>query len=209
MASNSCAPCTPAQKVSLPESTALMCKSCTETASIIHFKEMGALCTSCFCDLIERRVRRELRALGGIAPKSHVAIIDDNSKESFVAEYIIRSIAQDMPLMITTIKPPVDKDAFDQIVIPWDADDEAVLGLRNICEGRALAFGGLKLLVCVSDAELEIFASEKGFVHPSSQFIKGPADPYTSFINATSAKYPGSVFGLARSLQEINSLRND
>ena len=180
----------------------MKCKSCQKEASVTQFKNMGPLCTGCFCELIEKRVRRELRINNPLKPQSKIAVIDNGSKESFVALLFLRNLAKDMPLTIEPQKPPFDAKQWDIIVIPWDGDDDAEQTLRGIFDGRNIEMSGFKLLTCVSDAEVRIVAEANGWQGQDNSY----QSEYGKFLAETEKKYPGTIFSLVRSAKEVRSL---
>ncbi|MEK6874895.1 MAG: hypothetical protein AABX52_04055 [Nanoarchaeota archaeon] len=179
------------------------CKSCKNSdAQVTQFKNMGILCTRCFCKCIEKRVRRELRTQNPLVPHTRIGVLDNGSKEFVVCMHILKGISQEMPLQIIVIKPPIDPGLYDQIVLPWDADDESESGLRRIFDNIDVEFSGLKMLSCVSDAEVMIMAKALGWSRDEEQ----AHSDYHKFLLETEKKYPGSIFGFVRSTGIIKKL---
>jgi len=109
------------------------CNKCSKPATV-SLGHLPKLCDTCFLFIIEKRIRREIRQKYSLKPNEKIAIVDNNSKESKITEYILKNLAKDMPLTIEVI--PTYKENFDKVFIPWNATDEANAFLEEIFEGK-------------------------------------------------------------------------
>ncbi|MFH2021038.1 MAG: hypothetical protein ABIJ34_06485 [archaeon] len=160
------------------------------------------VCNSCFCEIIEKRVRKELRLGKYIRKGDSVLIIDDGSAESRAAIYLLPLLLKDMPfkLLIKKSKYTLGQE-FDKskVIVPWNADKEGKYFLSCVFENKKLKFLGnfrlkgkqyIKLfLPCISE-EVRSYANIKKL-----KFSEVKADKEASFFDNLAKKYPEIKFG--------------
>jgi len=70
----------------------MLCQKCKKTNGKIKLPYLGLmLCEGCFCKLIERRVKKEIRSKKLINEKEKVLLLDNSSKEARISEHIIKT----------------------------------------------------------------------------------------------------------------------
>ncbi len=178
----------------------MKCTKCKKTAQI-KLKTLGDFCNRCFLEVIEKRVRKDLRLNKWIRKNDKILIIDDKSKESKVGEYLLKSIIKDLPVKITKKKSKAGK--FDKIIIPWNLDREAESSLNKIftrLPKKQQDKKEIRLLRNVLDKEIEIFAKLKGF-----KYAKKPRPELQKTMDKLEEKYPGCKFSLLNSMKFVNS----
>ena len=179
----------------------MKCIKCSKTASIDMKHLGGSLCSKCFAEVIEKRVRKSLRQHDWLKPKDKVLVIDDNSLKSKASIYLLKSIFKGQPFNLSFKKGSIksaDKLAkgYDKAIIPWNMDDEVEQHLDALFNNKKIKKTRfIKLLSNVSDEEIDYFARINK--------IKGRKKAKTGLgkkIDALENRYPGSKFGLQKSL---------
>ena len=135
---------------------------------------IGDLCKSCFIKIIEKRVRKHLRTEKSIKKNDKILIINNNSKEFYVGEYLLKRIIKDLPVKIDIKKSskPETLAKYNKIIIPWSLDNEAEIALNinfNKKPKTKESKKTIKLLKCLSEEEIEMFARIKKFKYKKSK----------------------------------------
>lgn len=173
------------------------------------------VCKKCFLNIIQKRVRKELRVNNLIEKDDHIAVIDDKSAEAQVSKYLLKKILDNLPVSISVLETKYDigediQGDYDKVVIPWNADREGSYFLKGIMGNEQGPYQGhfkknkkryIKLLLPVISDEVKIFADIKGFEYKCKE-IKDVVD---DFIDELEEKYPEMKFSLLKSSKEITS----
>ncbi len=178
----------------------MKCQKCNKSATVI-FKHLGNLCDNCFIDVVEKRVKKELRNKWKFKKDQRILIIEDETKEGKVSSYLAKLVTKDLPLFIE-IKKNIDlnkeSDNYDVIFIPWSLDNEIQSFLGNIFGNKEIELEKnnkiIKLLKNLSEEEIEMVAKVKNI-----SFIKKEVSELKQFIENIEKKYPGSKFALLKS----------
>ena len=89
-------------------------------------------------EVIEKRIRKELRIKKLIKKNDKLLIIDDNSYDSKNLMYLIKNIIGNLPVDIKVKKGkyvPGKKINFKgKVIVPWNLDDEISLFLKYFFE---------------------------------------------------------------------------
>jgi len=71
----------------------MLCQKCKKANGEIKLPYLSLkLCKACFCKLIEKRVKKEIRSKKLINEKEKILLLDNNSKESRISEHIITGL---------------------------------------------------------------------------------------------------------------------
>jgi hypothetical protein len=179
--------------------TCIKCKN-PVNADITHIK--GSLCPVCASTIIEKRVRKSLRKNDWITPKDKVLVIDNNTIKAKIGIHILDSIFQKKHFKIDVKKGTIAKakqlaKGYNKIIIPWNTDDEIEQYLAALFNAKKVPKTKyIKLLINISDEELEQYAKANN--------IKGKKKIKSALgkkIDALEKRYPGSKFGLLKSLE--------
>lgn len=179
--------------------TCIKCKKPAK-ADIKHLG--GSLCSSCFSEIIEKRVRKSLRDNDWIKPKDKVLVIDDGTLKAKVGIHILDSIFKKTPFNITVKKGTIKganklAKGYNKTIIPWNADDEINQYLDALFNAKKIPkTKNIKLLIKISDEELDYFAK--------ANKIKGKKKAKSDLgkkIDLLEKRYPGSKFGLLKSIE--------
>lgn len=172
----------------------MTCQKCEGTAEH-NLPGLGEICSKCFLDVMERRAKMELKRAGEVKKGEKVLILDDGSKEAKVAELFMRALTASVPCSIvvsTNATTPHDK-----LIIPWDADDEALEALQHICESKPLQNNGIKLLRGLLDSEVALVAKLKNI-----PLTEKPASEAKKLLDHLETLHPGTKFSLGKSLDD-------
>lgn len=168
------------------------CQTCQKPAEH-NLPGLGIICSNCFLAAMERRAKMELKRSGEVKKGETVLIIDDGSKEAKVSELFLRSLTAKVPCTIVVGK----EGKADKIIVPWDADDEALMALQHICEQKPLAQNGIKLLKGILDSEVALIAKLKGI-----PITEKPESEAHKLLNHLESMHPGTKFSLGKTLDD-------
>lgn len=185
----------------------MKCKKCKNQAEV-NFSHLEPLCEKHFLETIEKRVRKNLRKKSLICKGDRILIIDNNSKEYAVGEFLLKNIIKDLPVKIETKKSEKLSYAssnHNKIIVPWSLDDETEEFLNFMfSKKKTKKFGKKyhKLLKNISEEEIEKFAEIKRFKykHKKRSRIK-------EMLDTLEKRYPGYKFSLLNSIKEVKSLK--
>lgn len=170
----------------------MQCIKCPNSADT-DLKHIGSLCSKCFLRTIEKRIRKDLTINKVFSPNDKILIIDDGSIKAELNKHFLESISKDIPLNIDT-NEKIDQN-HDKIVVPKNLDDEIEAFLEAIFSKKEhIKPKEIHLLRTVSNEELEILKKIlklKGNIEKSK---------LSNTLNDLENKYPGSKFGLKKSL---------
>jgi hypothetical protein len=145
------------------------------------------------------RTNKELRAVGGVQKDDKVLLIDDGSKEAKLSKKFLRTILREVPheLIIHQVKSLDDLEDLpeaDKVIIPWDADDEAVMVLQHVAEKKPLKHEGkIKLLKGLTEEEVSLSCNLLGFAHEATKVMQAH-----KLLNELEEKQPNSKRNLGK-----------
>lgn len=166
------------------------CTTCNKPAEN-DLPGLGIICNACFLTVMERRAKMELKRAGEVKKNETVLILDDGSKEAKVSELFLRNLTKGVPCTIIVAK----EGKADKIIIPWDADDEALMVLQHICEQKPIQ-NGIKLLKSILDSEVALIAKLNNI-----PLTEKPASEAKKLLDHLESLHPGTKFSLAKTLQ--------
>lgn len=178
------------------------CIKCRRKAGI-SLRHMGNLCRSCFLEIVEKRVRKELRTKRLIRKNDLILMVDDGSKEFVVGGYLLKNIIKNLPVKIDIKKSSKNTEKYNKIIIPWSLDDEAeefLDALFNKKKKQKQNKKIIKLLINLSDEEIKLFAKIKGF-----KYKKRPKSKIKKMLDLLEKRYPGYKFSLLNSTKALSS----
>ena len=137
----------------------------------------------------------ELKRAGEVKKGDIVLLMNDRSKEAKVSELFLRSITEKVPCTIIVSEK---EQKADKIIIPWDADDEALMTMQHICEQKPIFNQGkIKLLKGLLDSDVALVAKIKGIEYKETK-SDSPAKP---LLDKLEKLYPGTKFSLGKTTQ--------
>lgn len=164
----------------------MLCQKCNKAKAEIKLPYLSLrLCKACFCRLIEKRVKKEIRSKELINEKEKILLLDNNSKESRISEHILNTAYNNRLNLIKVkvskfetgfvnkkVKKVIKKNKIKQVVIPWNLDDEIIYFTENLFSKGNFNYIGhftqdeifyIKLLRNVLESECLLFAKCKKF----------------------------------------------
>jgi hypothetical protein len=199
----------------------IKCKRDKDEISIAHLP--GKVCRGCFLDIVEKRVRKNTRIEGYFREGDDIVFLDDGSANSAVSRYFLGRLTEHRKPKIAVEKVDEMDDVFgtrrnkvieallkkhptSRLVVPVNADNEAELFLSEMAGAghRRPSPRLIKLIKCLSQKEVELFAQLKGFKYskalPDDSEIK-------TLLDRLSAESPDIKFAVLASLEAIDSKR--
>ncbi len=187
------------------------CVKCKNQATV-KVQNLDA-CNECFVKIIEKRVRKELRLNKLIKKNDRIFLIDDDSAEFHVSNYLLPRIIKDLPVTITTKKTSFElgkevKEICDKVIIPWNADKEDEYFLNCVFNNKEMPYLGhykiksktyVKLLRPVLHSEVQTFAKIKKFKYKK----QNTRSSISEMIDELETEYPEIKFSLLKSSREI------
>lgn len=173
--------------------------------------EEKAFCGSCFCQIIEKRVRKEIRQGNLLSKNDKVLILDDNSERSALTKYLLKSIISDPTISVKIKKISAydenknynQKNKFDKVAIPWVLEDEAKNYIKFFLENKKtkIMHEGdiIKPLIGVLEREAAAFAKIKNIKFKKSEKTK---DDIEKMIEKMDKKYPGTKFSILKTIRK-------
>ena len=162
---------------------------------------MGPYCKSCFCTTIEKRVRKDLRIKFHLKAHEKLVVLNDQSKEEMVSEYIVKSIAKSIPLNITVQEQSnIPEDT--RIIIPTSATKVAANFLKHMMLKNNLDKPGknqIPLLESLNEDEIHTFAQFKNLPF---KVIKSN-DKFEELVKSIEEQYHSSTFGIVKSKKTL------
>ena len=177
----------------------MLCNKCKHKEAVAHLKHLGALCKPCFCEIIERRVRKDLRQYSPLKRGQNVLLLNDAGKESVMSSHILTALAQDIAFILEErpLATPGDISSFASVFYPHDADDLAAGFLQGIFSG-ATHKEQLTLLRSILDIEVQTYCELKELA-----FAPMAVDAFKESLKTLEKNYPGSTFGLLKSKEQL------
>ncbi|MBS3158654.1 hypothetical protein J4206_05190 [Candidatus Woesearchaeota archaeon] len=190
----------------------MRCTNCSKESEISIAS--NPFCKSCMVDLVEKRIRKFIRAANYLKKEDRVLVIGK------FADKVIKGIVKGLPLKIK-IKEDMgfnddpkgfierlnkEEHEYDKIILPWTAEHECCLFLEQMLGkeadfsilGNTIRQKYIKLFRPLQEQELEIFAAAKGF-----SFQRRKKDIYTNILDTMDRKYPESRFSLLKSIDDL------
>lgn len=186
----------------------MKCIKCTKKSEI-KLGHIGDTCKSCFLKIAEKRVRKQLRINSQIKKNDKILFINNGSKEFYVGEYLFKKIIKGLPVKITTKKSSklnISAKKHSKIIIPWSLDDEAEQFLNFVFNKKKqsrFSKKTIKLLKCLSEEEIEMFAKIKKFKYKKPKTKQKPK--IRQMLDLLEQRYPGYKFSLLNSIKSLSS----
>ncbi|MBN2111570.1 hypothetical protein JW707_00570 [Candidatus Woesearchaeota archaeon] len=185
----------------------MKCFKCGRQA-VASFRQIGSLCENHFLELIEKRVRKDMRTKRLIRKNDRILLINNESKEYHTGYYLLKRIIKDLPVKIETRKTSnlaASSKKHNKIIIPWSLDDEAEEFLNMVFskkKPKKFSKKTIKLLKNVTEEEIEIFAKIKKF-----KCRKQAKPRIKKMLDELEKRYPGYKFSLLNSIKQMKELK--
>jgi hypothetical protein len=199
----------------------IKCKRDKEEVWLPHLP--GKVCRACFLEIVEKRVRKNARIEGYFEEGGDLIFLDDGSANSAVSRYFLDRFTEHRPSKITVEKVAEMDDVWGtrrdrvvdlllkkypkaKLILPLNADNEAELFLGEMAGAghKRPSPRLIKLIRCLSQKEVELFAKLKGFKY--SKADSNDSD-IKRLLERLSAASPDIKFAVLASLEAIDSTK--
>jgi hypothetical protein len=143
-----------------------------------------------FLEMIEKRIRKDLRTNKYLKPKEEVYLLNDGTKEYKTAKFFLKRIFGKY-LKLKETKRMLKK----KIIIPTNLDREVKEKLEAFIKGKPLKRGKKEIRILHNVLEEEI-----------NHIYRGKKEPKNPLIEQLEQKYPGIKFSLLRGLETLEKL---
>jgi len=207
----------------------MLCQKCNKAKGEIKLPYLGLrLCKSCFCKFIERRVKKEIRSKKLINEKEKILLLDNNSKEARISEYIFNTTYNNRLNLIKVkvnnfklgyldnkTKESIKKNKIKQIIIPWNLDDEIIYFSENLFNKGNFNYLGhfkqnrtlyIKLLRNVLESECLLFAKCRNFKFKKKTGEDKHKKEIKNMLDKIDKKHAETKFSLLKSIDQFESL---
>ena len=185
------------------------------------------LCKRCFCNLIQRRVKKEIKQKKIIEEGDKILLIDDKSIESEISELMLNSIYKRVKIIkkqvnnykISELSKStnllIKKEKIKKVVIPWSLDDEIIYFTNCVFSGKkrnrlwhykdkGIIF--IKLLRNVLESECDLFASCNNLKFKRSPEKDKKIKDIKKLVNKINKKHCETKFSLLKSIDKLNNI---
>ena len=207
----------------------MLCQKCKKAKGEIKLPYLGLrLCKTCFCKLIERRVKKEIRSKNLINEKEKILLLDNNSKEARISEHILNTTYNNRLNLIKVkvnnfklgslnkkTKEIIKKNKIKQVIIPWNLDDEIIYFTENLFNKGNFKFLGnfkqnkifhIKLLRNVLESECLLFAKCRKFKFKEKPKKDKQRKDIKKMLDKIDKKHAETKFSLLKSIGQLESL---
>ncbi len=162
-----------------------------------------SICETCFCRLLEKRIRKHARVNKLFKKDDRIMVIGEINK------YFVRSILKDLPVKLF-FKEKEDKKFIEQkdinkVVVRWTMDDENNKFMKSIFSDEVyeeMPEKYVRLLSAATDDEIKKFAEIKNI-----EFKKNKKDQDVQwFLDKVEKKHPNIKYNLLRNIKQLNKL---
>jgi len=207
----------------------MLCQKCKKAKGEIKLHYLGLrLCKTCFCKLIERRVKKEIRSKNLINEKEKILLLDNYSKEARISEHILNTTYNNRLNLIKVkvnnfklgslnkkTKEIIKKNKIKQVIIPWNLDDEIIYFTENLFNKGNFNFLGnfkqnkifhIKLLRNVLESECLLFAKCRKFKFKEKPKKDKQRKDIKKMLDKIDKKHAETKFSLLKSIGQLESL---
>ncbi len=207
----------------------MLCQKCNRAKAEIKLPYLGLrLCKGCFCKLIERRVKKEIRSKKLINEKEKVLLLDNNSKEARISEHIIKTAYNHRVELLKVkvnllkigflsreVKEIIKKNKIKQVIIPWNLDDEIIYFSENLFNKGNFNYlshfkqnktSYIKLLRNVLESECLLFARYRKFKFKKKTEKDKQRKDIKKMLDKINKKHAETKFSLLKSIGQLESL---
>lgn len=185
--------------------TNMRCIRCKKDADVI-LPHLSA-CNSCFCRIIEKRIRKQMRVNELFSKGETVHILDDQSAASAIISSLLPEVLSYKRIEFIICEKIPNNAA--KAVLPWTLDDELNSALKSIFLGDEMIYPAKRFdpaiqtvmpLISVTREEIERYADINGLKFTETEdtepllsfrgmFRQHPEIPFNFFKNIQRLKY--------------------
>jgi hypothetical protein len=208
----------------------MICEKCKKNKGEINLPYLGhLLCRRCFCNLIQRRVKKEIKQKKIIEENDKVLLVDDGSIEARVSEIVINAIYKKVKLVKNHVKSfslghldkptknVIKKEKISKVVIPFNLDNEIAYFTDCVFSGKKVdklshykegKITFVKLLRNILESECDLFAEFNNICVKRRPLKDKKTRDIKGLINRINSKHCETKFSLLRSIDKINNISN-
>jgi hypothetical protein len=192
----------------------IKCKRGSEKIEIAHLP--GKVCEGCFLRIVEKRVRRDVRAEGWLQVADRIILLDDGTANVAVCRHFIEGLTGHSGIEIVSKRIKDVYSAYpgginrmvkgqkERVVLPWNAEQESEHLLEGMITKRGFVRDDkrvIKLLRHVSRKEVEVFAK---LLRLGSVREQRTAEPkIKEFLDGLEKDSPDLRFALIRAFERL------
>jgi hypothetical protein len=170
------------------------CIHCSKKADT-HLPYLHPLCRQCFCNVIEKRIRRYTRLNKVFSKGDRIIAVGE------LNQYLIPHIIKGLPVEIESRKTAPVKDSNAKVVVNWTLDDETCAFLEQLLTGKKREMRHQSILKTVTDKELLLFAGfNKLRFKPNRKNSE-----VQRILDTLEAKHPETKFSLMKSMEHLRN----
>lgn len=172
------------------------CVVCKKEAA---FQLQEWYCNACFCAVLERRIKKYIRAECPLQKGDHVIVVGD------LAHYILKKIIQGLPVKMECRETiPHTLPPHTKLILPWTMDKEASIFLDDLFQGKLVYDNNphvIKLFLSITIPELKKYA-EILHIH----FSEEEHNTVFDILNQLEEKYPSTKYSLVKSVRSLHNI---
>ena len=178
----------------------MQCVKCKKEAL---FQLQEWYCASCFCLVIEKRVKKYIRTNALFAKNDLLYVAGE------LGAHVLREVIQGLPVEMFVLEEAEAVKKWSascnaKLILPWTMDKELAGFLKDIFHGMIIHEPHariIKIFLPITEPELKKYAELKHLPCPEEN--KGSI---IDILNQLEAKYPSSKYSLAKSMETLRSM---
>ena len=170
------------------------CRGCRKRKIEVQLGFMPrGLCRECFCNNVEKRIRKYIRLSCPLKKGDTLSVLDDRSLEAQVLLFALKNLERDFPFKMRVIKRKPRN--ITRLVLPWNLDDTVVSFLKGVTLGTPQQKAIAPLSV-VHSKEVRLFAKYRGLRSPSRDRIGKEGRIILRELNKIEKNHPNVKFSV-------------
>lgn len=172
-------------------------KNCRSKPEVKLYYVNRQYCKRHFLELIEKRIRKDIRTNNKLDLRKKYLLLNDSSKEFFLARYFLKKIFGDY-LKINEVKKHKNQK---NLIIPTNLDREINNDFEKFIKNKKIVNNNqIKILSNLLEGEIFLAAKLLNIKHSKKK------EGQNYLIEKTEELYPGIKFSLKKSLDFIKNL---
>ena len=110
----------------------MKCIKCSKDAKTT-IPGVGSFCNKCYCTMIEKRIRKDIRLNKYMKKDQKVVLLKENTAEFFLTEYVLKNLQKSFPFKLGITEKPKKEDI---LITPLCMDDLTENFLTTILENK-------------------------------------------------------------------------
>lgn len=178
-------------------------ESCVKCKQAASFRLQEWYCARCFCDVIERRIKKSIRAVSPFVRGETLLVVGE------VTQHCVQLVVQGLPVTMIQITSEEIQNAIAahpqaRLVLPSTMEHDIGLFLGDFFQGKVCLEDDhrvVKLFHALTLPELRKYADLKGLPIPVIC-----NNPVQDLLDSLEEKYPSSKFSLQKSVIALHEV---